>query len=113
MLTGCTWTWSFIARLLHGLTGQRKAVHWHAYEVNNEGCLDHAAPVPQLDYQLGRQLPQALTRPQPTADSDDGGDDEEEGSGGMDEEGGVLVDVPEPPPQGPALDAVRGASAAV
>ncbi len=49
-----------------------------------------------------------MTRPQPTADSDDGGDDEEDGGGDMDEEGGVLVDVPEPPPQGPALEAVRG-----
>eukprot|EP00198_Chlamydomonas_reinhardtii_P007476 XP_001696813.1 predicted protein [Chlamydomonas reinhardtii] len=60
----------------------------------------------EVDYTLGRELPHVLTRPQPTADSDE--ELEEEGGGNDDDdEDSVDARAGGSPPPGPVLEAIK------
>ncbi|GIM06750.1 hypothetical protein Vretimale_11004, partial [Volvox reticuliferus] len=60
----------------------------------------------EIDFHLGRPLPQALTRPQPTVNSEDEEESEGNGDGDGDNDDGSLAGGAEPPP-GPAMESIK------
>ncbi|KAG2431453.1 hypothetical protein HXX76_009468 [Chlamydomonas incerta] len=61
----------------------------------------------EVDYTLGRELPHVLTRPQPTADSDEEPEEEEGGGNDDDDEDSVDARAGGSPPTGPVLEAIK------